>query len=242
MSILLHCLNVHIHILNVRILFLLAEFLFTFLQYLINGYSLTTLCSVFIVSISQVIWRHKVILVLRGTKISVIWRHKILKWIPTRLNIAIFLFSSSRFYVLISRWLKLTKESSYNTSFFVSGWLFIRIFVYICRENNAFLPFLNLHEGCLFCFSRNTEFPLVYSYLQVFRPILKLKVEFTIEDLESALLTPNSLLEELHIVLLKVHILGITSLEIDTFVFFLPELSIVAYFEISSLIAGNTTH
>lgn len=40
--------------------------------------------------------------------------------------------------------------------------------------------------------------------LQVFRPLLNIKVEFSVEELETALITPNSTLGEIHMPLLKV--------------------------------------
>lgn len=44
--------------------------------------------------------------------------------------------------------------------------------------------------------------------MQVFRPVLNVKVEFSIEELESALLKPNALLDAIHIALLKVFVLS----------------------------------
>lgn len=46
---------------------------------------------------------------------------------------------------------------------------------------------------------------LVYD-LQVFRPLLNIKVEFSVEELETALISPNNTLGEVHIPLLKVGI------------------------------------
>lgn len=40
--------------------------------------------------------------------------------------------------------------------------------------------------------------------VKVFRPILNIKVEFSSEELETALLNPNDTLSEVHIPLLKV--------------------------------------
>lgn len=38
----------------------------------------------------------------------------------------------------------------------------------------------------------------------MFRPLLNIKVEFSIEELETALITPNNTLADIHIPLLKV--------------------------------------
>lgn len=46
-----------------------------------------------------------------------------------------------------------------------------------------------------------------FALVQVFRPILRFNSKFTIKDLENALLMPNSLLEEIHIALLKVQVI-----------------------------------
>lgn len=43
----------------------------------------------------------------------------------------------------------------------------------------------------------------IIHFLNVFRPVLNVKVEFSIEELESALLKPNALLDAIHIALLK---------------------------------------
>ncbi|KAL5722488.1 hypothetical protein ACHQM5_006004 [Ranunculus cassubicifolius] len=47
------------------------------------------------------------------------------------------------------------------------------------------------------------ELASVLNFLNVFRPLLNIKVEFSAEELETALLTPNSTLEDIHIPLLK---------------------------------------
>ncbi|KAF5204380.1 Ddt domain-containing protein ddr4 [Thalictrum thalictroides] len=47
------------------------------------------------------------------------------------------------------------------------------------------------------------EFASILNFLNVFRPILNILVEFTAEELETALLTPNSILDDIHIPLLK---------------------------------------
>ncbi|KAF5179666.1 Ddt domain-containing protein ddr4 [Thalictrum thalictroides] len=47
------------------------------------------------------------------------------------------------------------------------------------------------------------ELASVLNFLNVFRPLLKINVEFSAEELETALLTPNSTLDDIHIPLLK---------------------------------------
>ncbi|MCO5588030.1 hypothetical protein L7F22_041984 [Adiantum nelumboides] len=47
------------------------------------------------------------------------------------------------------------------------------------------------------------ELASIIHFLNVFRPVLNIKVEFSIEELESALLIPNALLDAIHIALLK---------------------------------------
>lgn len=43
--------------------------------------------------------------------------------------------------------------------------------------------------------------------LQVFRPLLNINVEFSVEELETALISPNGTLGEIHIPLLKVSVI-----------------------------------
>lgn len=43
-----------------------------------------------------------------------------------------------------------------------------------------------------------------YTLFQVFRPLLNISVEFSAEEFETALLTPNDTLSDIHIPLLKV--------------------------------------
>eukprot|EP00250_Pteridium_aquilinum_P004909 c15088_g1_i1 orf=25-2403(+) len=47
------------------------------------------------------------------------------------------------------------------------------------------------------------ELASIIHFLNVFRPVLNIKVEFSLEELESALLVPNALLDAIHIPLLK---------------------------------------
>lgn len=47
------------------------------------------------------------------------------------------------------------------------------------------------------------ELASILSFFHVFRPILNIKVEFTAEELETALITPNNMLGDIHIPLLK---------------------------------------
>ncbi|WOH10499.1 hypothetical protein DCAR_0729968 [Daucus carota subsp. sativus] len=47
------------------------------------------------------------------------------------------------------------------------------------------------------------ELGSVLNFLNVFRPLLNIKVEFSIEELETALITPNNTLADIHIPLLK---------------------------------------
>lgn len=47
------------------------------------------------------------------------------------------------------------------------------------------------------------ELASILSFFHVFRPILNIKVEFTAEELETALITPNGMLGDIHIPLLK---------------------------------------
>lgn len=47
------------------------------------------------------------------------------------------------------------------------------------------------------------ELASILNFLHVFRPVLKITAEFSAEELESALLTPNSTLSDIHIPLLK---------------------------------------
>ena len=44
----------------------------------------------------------------------------------------------------------------------------------------------------------------MWIWLQVFRPLLNIKVEFSVEELETALITPNNTLGEIHMPLLQV--------------------------------------
>lgn len=46
--------------------------------------------------------------------------------------------------------------------------------------------------------------PLVCFIAQVFRPLLNISVEFSAEEFETALITPNDTLSDIHIPLLKV--------------------------------------
>nr|XP_043607094.1 DDT domain-containing protein DDR4 [Erigeron canadensis] len=47
------------------------------------------------------------------------------------------------------------------------------------------------------------ELASILNFLNVFRPLLNIKVEFSVEELETALITPNNTLGEIHIPLLK---------------------------------------
>ncbi|KAJ0981647.1 hypothetical protein J5N97_009902 [Dioscorea zingiberensis] len=47
------------------------------------------------------------------------------------------------------------------------------------------------------------EFASLLNFLNVFRPLLNIKVEFSAEELETALIAPNSTLDDIHIPLLK---------------------------------------
>ncbi|CAA7395327.1 unnamed protein product [Spirodela intermedia] len=47
------------------------------------------------------------------------------------------------------------------------------------------------------------EFASLLNFLHVFRPLLNISVEFSAEELETALITPNSTLDDVHIPLLK---------------------------------------
>uniref|UniRef100_A0A1D1ZDW6 DDT domain-containing protein n=1 Tax=Anthurium amnicola TaxID=1678845 RepID=A0A1D1ZDW6_9ARAE len=47
------------------------------------------------------------------------------------------------------------------------------------------------------------EFASLLNFLHVFRPLLNISVEFSAEELETALITPNSTLDDIHIPLLK---------------------------------------
>ncbi|KAM0944066.1 putative transcription regulator DDT family [Dioscorea sansibarensis] len=47
------------------------------------------------------------------------------------------------------------------------------------------------------------ELASLLNFLNVFRPLLKITVEFSVEELETALITPNSTLDDIHIPLLK---------------------------------------
>lgn len=44
-------------------------------------------------------------------------------------------------------------------------------------------------------------------WAQVFRPLLNITAEFTAEELEAALITPNEILDDVHMPLLKVGLL-----------------------------------
>lgn len=46
--------------------------------------------------------------------------------------------------------------------------------------------------------------------MQVFRSVLNLKLKFSMEELETALLVPNALLDDIHIGLLKVHHIAVS--------------------------------
>ncbi|MQM09028.1 hypothetical protein Taro_041889, partial [Colocasia esculenta] len=47
------------------------------------------------------------------------------------------------------------------------------------------------------------EFASLLNFLHVFRPLLNISVEFSVEELETALITPNSTLADIHMPLLK---------------------------------------
>ncbi|XP_028113477.1 DDT domain-containing protein DDR4-like [Camellia sinensis] len=48
------------------------------------------------------------------------------------------------------------------------------------------------------------EFASVLNFLHVFEPVIESKMKVSAEDIETALITPNNLLAQLHIMLLKV--------------------------------------
>lgn len=50
----------------------------------------------------------------------------------------------------------------------------------------------------------------LFCLLQVFRPLLNITAEFTAEDLEAALITPNETLDDVHMPLLKVSSLDVS--------------------------------
>ena len=58
--------------------------------------------------------------------------------------------------------------------------------------------------------------------VQVFRPLLNITAEFTAEDLEAALITPNETLDDVHMPLLKVSSLLFSCLKLFALFIYLP--------------------
>lgn len=54
----------------------------------------------------------------------------------------------------------------------------------------------------MYCLRLRVQF--YFCELQVFRPLLNIHNEFTVEEFETALITPNDTLSDIHIPLLKV--------------------------------------
>ncbi|GLJ17148.1 hypothetical protein SUGI_0296700 [Cryptomeria japonica] len=67
-----------------------------------------------------------------------------------------------------------------------------------------------LHSFCICFFSligveniERKQLASVLNFCHVFRPVLEIGVKFSAEDLEAALITPNAMLSDIHISLLK---------------------------------------
>lgn len=66
--------------------------------------------------------------------------------------------------------------------------------------------------------------------LQIFRPLLNISVEFSAEEFETALITPNDTLSDIHMPLLKV---GAWFWSIKVFFFFSVQTSLKPFFSLS---------